>query len=435
MASPATDRRLADWLARQRWFASKAEGIERVEVDDVIALDGGALQITAVTLAGGRRDRYVVATDAGGVPTAGDLLDRPAFGRALFDLVVAPSARAGRRGRLVGWRTPACPARLPPALPVERLGGEQSNTSLRFGDAAILKVFRRLTAGLNPEAELTGFLTVEARFAHVPALWGVLDYVDAAGTATLAVLQALVPDATDGWQWMLERLRTDPGATRPALRRLGEVTAALHRALAGGRGPALEPEPVTDRDLSAWAAAVESLLDRARSAAGPAAAWPAVPDPRPALAGLRGCVKTRHHGDLHLGQTLRRGDGDWVLIDFEGEPLRPLEERRRKHTPLRDVAGLLRSLGYAAATGGAGPSWEAQAREAFVSGYRAGTAGTRLAPAAEADFRRAVAVFEVEKAAYEVLYEAGHRPEWLPIPLAGLVSAAARLRAGSAGAA
>jgi trehalose synthase-fused probable maltokinase len=159
-----------------------------------------------------------------------------------------------------------------------------------------------------------------------------------------------------------------------------------------------------------------------------------VPDVAPALAGLRGRVKTRHHGDFHLGQTLRRPDGDWVVIDFEGEPLRPLEERRRKHTPLRDVAGMLRSFGYAAATAPAAAGWEQQAREAFVTGYRARTAGAPFAPDREADFRQAVAAFEVEKAAYEVLYEASHRPQWLPIPLRGLASAAARLRAAPAGA-
>jgi maltokinase len=419
---------LGAWLAGQRWFAGKTGRIERIDVEDAVPVGGGALQIAAVTLEGGRRDRYVLAVDSA-VPGRPDALDDAAFARALLDLVARSAEVAGRRGRLLARRTPAFPGALPPALEVRRLSGEQSNTSLTFGDQAIMKVFRRLAPGLNPETELTDFLTTEARFAHTPALWGVLDYAGEAGAATLAVVQALIPGAADGWQWVLGEVRADPAATLPALGRLGEVTGALHVALAGGRGPSLAPEPITDADLAAWAAAVRAQLEQARRAAGAAASWPALPDLEPALAVLGGRVKTRHHGDFHLGQTLRRPDGDWVIIDFEGEPLRPIEERRRKHTPLRDVAGLLRSLDYAAATAGAPAGWQDQARERFVAGYLARAGGAPFLPAGEAALRRAVAVFEVEKAAYEILYEASHRPKWLPIPLRGLVSAVARLRA------
>ena len=425
---------LAAWLAGQRWFAGKTGRIQRVEVEDEIRLGAEALRITAVTFEDGRRDRYLVAGD---VPrdagAAGDALDEPGLALALLALVAEAAEVRGRRGRIVASRTAAFPAAPPPALVVRRIGGEQSNTSLAFGDRAIMKVLRRLAPGVNPEAELTGFLT-EAGFPHAPALWGALDYVDDAAPAALAVVQALVPAATDGWQWVLAQLRADPTATLPALRRLGEVTGALHATLAAGRGPWLVPEPITDADLAAWAAAVEAQVERARAVADDGG--PPAPDVRRALAGLAECVKIRHHGDFHLGQTLRRPDGDWVVIDFEGEPLRPLEERRRKHTPLRDVAGMLRSFGYAAATAPAPAAWEEQAREAFVAGYRARTAGAPFVPAGEAAFRRAVAAFETEKAAYEILYEASHRPDWLPIPRRGLLSAVARLRkAPAAGAA
>src|SRR5712692_10226054 len=164
-------------------------------------------------------------------------------------------------------------------------------------------------------------------------------------------------------------------------------------------------------------------------------------DLREALAGLRGRQKIRHHGDLHFGQTLRRADGEWVIIDFEGEPLRPLAERRLKHTPLRDVAGILRSLEYAAVSaqppgGETGvEAWQRAAAEAFLGGYRAVTAGAAFTPASDAAFRPALAVFEVEKAAYEIVYEANHRPDWIAIPRRGLVSAAARLGLRRSGAA
>src|SRR5205807_1006621 len=148
-------------------------------------------------------------------------------------------------------------------------------------------------------------------------------------------------------------------------------------------------------------------------------ALPDVPDVGgPAgLGSLVGRVKIRHHGDFHLGQTLAVGDGrDFAIIDFEGEPLRPLEERRRKHTPLRDVAGMLRSIGYAAATARLAAverrRWETDARAAYLSAYRAATAGARFVPESDDAFARVLAVLEVEKAAYEIVYEANNRPDW-----------------------
>jgi maltose alpha-D-glucosyltransferase/alpha-amylase len=146
-----------------------------------------------------------------------------------------------------------------------------------------------------------------------------------------------------------------------------------------------------------------------------------------------GAAKLRHHGDFHLGQTLAVGNGeDFAIIDFEGEPLRPLAERRCKHTPLRDVAGLLRSLGYAAASAAAPAGWEGAAREAFVSAYRETARSAPFLPATEAALTRALAVLEVEKAAYEIVYEANNRPDWLAIPVRGLVTAIAALRSGRA---
>jgi maltose alpha-D-glucosyltransferase/alpha-amylase len=146
-------------------------------------------------------------------------------------------------------------------------------------------------------------------------------------------------------------------------------------------------------------------------------------------------VKCRHHGDFHLGQTLyRESAGTWAVIDFEGEPLRPLAERRRKHAPLRDVAGMLRSIAYAAETvrtaaaSSWADAWEREARTAFLDGYLSTAARAPFLPEDGAAALRAVAAFEVEKAAYEVVYEANNRPDWIAIPLRGLVSAAAALR-------
>ncbi len=179
-----------------------------------------------------------------------------------------------------------------------------------------------------------------------------------------------------------------------------------------------------------------SLPTARGGARGSGPALPAtIPDVASALAGLVGVLKIRHHGDFHLGQTLyRTAEADFVIVDFEGEPLRPLAERRRKHAAMRDVAGLLRSISYAAAAEHDGrPArwreiWEVEGRRAFVDGYRSAVHGSRFVPATAAAFTRPWR-FELEKAAYEIVYEAGHRPAWVAIPLRGLVSAAAQVRA------
>jgi maltose alpha-D-glucosyltransferase/alpha-amylase len=296
---------------------------------------------------------------------------------------------------------------------------------------------------VNPDLEITRFLTESAAFPHTPALAGWLDYEASDGTATLAVAQSLVAGARDGWEWMLAAMQDEArrAHTRPSLRRLGEVTARLHLALAGAppSEPALAGEPITDADLTRWTAAVAAQLTAARAAAPAGAAGALAAQPLElvvdALGGLRGRLKCRHHGDFHLGQTLyREASAEWTLIDFEGEPLRPLAERRQKHSPLRDVAGMLRSLAYAAETtrtAGAATwvdAWERDARAAFLQGYLAAAGRAPFLPADEAAVRRAVAAFELEKAAYEVVYEANNRPDWIGIPLRGVVSAAAALR-------
>ncbi len=431
--TPPSDA-LAGWLAAQRWFATKTRRITGLVVVDRIPLGGGTLDVVAVTLDDGAVDRYVVARLPRG-PAIADAFDDAPFCRATLRLVADGAAVAGERSTLAGRPTRAFPAGLAADLAVRRLTGEQSNTSVVFGRALIGKYFRRLAEGVSPDAEITRFLTEHTTFRHTPRLAGVLDYrpVDGAET-TLAIVQEFVEDGRDGWQWLLARLAAGDAAL-PALRRLGERTAQLHQALATPTGdPAFAAEPISGSEIAEWARQVHAQLDAARAAA-PGRPLPDLPDVRPALAGLLSRAKLRHHGDFHLGQTLATGDGaDFMIIDFEGEPLRPLAERRRKHTPLRDVAGMLRSLGYAAATAGRGgdgramAEWEPAARTAFVEGYRAAAGDAQFLPRGAEAFAAAVAVFEVEKAAYEVVYEANNRPDWIDIPLGGLVRASASLR-------
>jgi predicted trehalose synthase len=450
---------LGTWLPRQRWFATKTRRIAGVQIEDAVDLGSGTLLVVLVTLDDGARDRYALPVRPEADPVA-DALDDPAYGRALLDLVARGAGVAGRRGEIRG--VPGASALLATAaqLPARCLGGEQSNTSVVFGDRLIMKHFRRLPDGPNPEEEMTRFLTERAHFPHTPRLAGHLEYRCSGAPATLAVVQELVTGARDGWQWMLEALgavfdearrearppeaawvRTLATSTLAALERLGTVTAALHQALAIDLDdPAFAAEPVTAADLAQWVGDVGAQLDAARRVLGPQQLARDL-DVRDGLEVLSGSHKIRHHGDLHLGQTLYRPDrGNFLIIDFEGEPLRPLAERRRKHSPLRDVAGVLRSLDYAAAAAaprdlpGWAAAWHEEAARAFVTAYRAATRGAPFVPEADTAFTRAVSVFELEKAAYEVVYEANHRPDWLAIPTGGLLRAAARLapRAGAA---
>lgn len=439
MASSPPPSELASWLAHQRWFASKTRRIEAVDVADRLPVEGGALVLADVTLEGGDRERYAVALLEG--PSIRDGLDDARFCRSLLALMADARRVDGQRGALIGSWTGA--VRPPgPEDPVTRLAGEQSNTSVAFGAAVIVKHFRRLTEGVNPELEITRFLTEHAHFPHTPPLAGALEYEGAGGGRTvIAVAQQMAEGARDGWQWMLERLAQGDRALVDALYRLGERTAALHLALATPTGdPAFAAEPIGRGDVIAWQDAIRRQVAAARAALAPRT----LPDAAHALDGLApliGRVKQRHHGDFHLGQTLRVAGDDFMLIDFEGEPLRPLEERRRKHTPLRDVAGMLRSLHYAVASAGI-PSpepanaWEADMRRAFLGGYRAAARGAPFLPSNDDDFSTAVGVFELEKAAYEIVYEANNRPQWVEIPVRGFVRAtsspAARRAAGAA---
>jgi maltose alpha-D-glucosyltransferase/alpha-amylase len=466
--TPPSDR-LAAWLRSQRWFAAKTRRIESLAAEDTIGLAGAGIVIARVRLEDGAEHRYAIPLNLERVGSITDATEDPSFCRGLFHLVGNGGATASERGgELRGYPTSVFPRPAPAQPTVRLLGGEQSNTSMVFEDRLILKFFRRLTEGVNPEQEITRFLTERTTFRNTPRLAGHLDYRAPAGeTSTLAVVQDFVKDARDGWAWTVEQIRAFYARAlasglppRPdviaaaaerslgALRHLGGVTAHLHRALASDpNDPAFAPEPITAPDVTTWAQAVRRQLEAACDILDDRTLSSSVGMPKLAesLADLVGRHKIRHHGDLHLGQTLyQEARADFTIIDFEGEPLRPLAERRQKHSALRDVAGVLRSIDYAATfapdtgvdTRPWAEAWTNAAAREFVAGYRAGARGAGFVPDSAQAFARVVAVFELEKAAYEVVYEANHRPQWVEIPRRGLVRAASRLTpSASAGAA
>lgn len=336
-----------------------------------------------------------------------------------------------------------------PRLPERALGADQSNTSVVVDERVLLKAYRRLETGLNPELELVAFLTEVARFPAVPQLAGYAEVVSAtAGAATVAIAEAFVAAGVDAFETIAEQLAgwlTAPGAVTvefatEVAAELGSLTASMHAALGDPRGvPEFEPRLATRDELRDWARTAQRQLIRAvevtsgeagqvlRVLAADIAAeltvFEALPTP-PLL--------TRVHGDYHLGQVLVADDG-YRVVDFEGEPQRPLEERRAHGSPLRDAASMLRSLdhvgrsarrraisrnaGALASPGLDLDAWLSRAHERFVDAYRAGlrAAGSRIV--VDPALLRA---FEIEKETYEFIYASTYLPSWLYAPTEGM---------------
>lgn len=298
------------------------------------------------------------------------------------------------------------------------LRGEQTNTSIVVGMAdgseLVVKLFRTVQHGENPDVELQRVLSATGadfvpRFAgSLEAAWTGPDGTH--GRGHLAVAQEFVRGATDGWVLATRAAVADEDFTDPA-RALGALTAHVHEVLAA-RLPTVSAAPAA---VEAQAALWRTRFDQAAGAVPAlAAARPAIETVYAAAARMPWPPLQRIHGDLHLGQLLHR-DGRWVVLDFEGEPLRSLAERVAPEPALRDVAGMLRSFDYAsAADGGHAAAWGAAAREAYLAGYAEAAGAAALEPA---ELLRA---FELDKAVYEALYEARHRPDWIGIPTAAI---------------
>ncbi len=330
------------------------------------------------------------------------------------------------------------------------LGADQSNTSVVLAERLILKVYRRLQAGLNPDLEMTAFLTEEARFPAVPRLAGFAEIVSARdGTSTVAMAQEYVQDGADAFEWLADTLTgwlVAPGevsveyATEIAAD-LGTLTAGLHAALSDGRGlPDMAPRQATRDEIRSWASDARTHLETALDITTDGDARTTLRDLAPriaeALTVLDALPTTpeviRAHGDYHLGQLLLAPDG-FRVIDFEGEPLSPPETRRAHRSPLRDVASMLRSLDHVARsarrraeTARGGPlehagldldGWIRRARERFLEAYQAGLREQRVWIAMDPALLRA---FEIDKELYEFAYATTYLPEWLYAPTGGM---------------
>jgi maltokinase len=436
--TPVDLTKLPDYLKQQRWFSGKAWPIKSVSVVDHTTLDLGtcsfSLAVVEVLYELGHPERYLLPVKPApdGIH---DALEDVECLRGLFQLIREQRGVSSSSGRVQGeWlATQEGHLSLPEPVPVRRLMVEQSNTSVVIGEKVILKIIRRLEAGVNPEHEMGRFLATRTPFRATPTLLGALSLEGPSG-ATLALVHRFVPNAVDGWKYTLDRFRK-PGVMDAAfleeMRELGRRLGELHHALASDtQDPSFAPEPVHQEDLQRWSASILGEMGVTLAEAGKH--HPDLEKQRERLMEHAKRLahvapsgqKIRIHGDLHLGQVLH-SEGKWLIFDFEGEPARTFNQRREKYSPLRDVAGMIRSFDYAEATvllegSSPGPRM-VPSRDAFLEGYREVTRGAAFLPADEAAFWGMLRAFELEKLLYEVRYEMQNRPDWVRIPIQALL--------------
>jgi maltose alpha-D-glucosyltransferase/alpha-amylase len=515
------ERILPAFLSSQRWFGGKGRKIESVRVHDWAELPGcysrAAIVLVRVRYSDRAAETYCVPllVDFGeegeavlktmpervlcriegndGIGVLYDAVGNDDVCHALLSTVESAKEFSARRGTVRPWPTKVFRELLEHQngpLKISRGSAEQSNTSIFFGQTFMLKLYRKLGSGVNPDLEIGRYLTEEVGFGRIPLLAGAIEYASRIdGPRTLAILQSAVDNQGDGWTWSLQELsryyefcatladshrastsltseESIPEAPHEAIglsletaSTLGRRTAELHGALGTPtEEPAFSPEPLTRGDVQVLLeglrrGADEGLRLLRENLPGPA---PEVVDAAEMLltraerlmtmldrfatldpAGM----KIRVHGDYHLGQVLRVKN-DYVIIDFEGEPARPLAERRAKYSPLKDVAGMLRSFSYAAYVGlfnytnrrpdelrrlwGFARSWEHQSSAAFLKAYVETAADASFLPPDPENLQKLLDMFLLDKAFYELQYELNNRPAWIRIPIQGLLDIAER---------
>jgi trehalose synthase-fused probable maltokinase len=417
---------LVDYVHEQRWFGGKSLDVTGAEIVDQGVLRAEprlADALVELRYGDGNHHLYQLLHSEDEY----DVIADPSTGAELVALLRRGATVPTTDGQIVFEPFAELPVTAGESSRV--LGIEQSNSALVVDDTLFIKLYRRLEAGENPDLELSRFL-VSHGYEHVPRLYGWWSYAGPLLGATLGMVQEYVPGSIDGWSLALEELVGRPDDFVARTHRLGQVIGELHATLASDADdPAFSPEEPSPESVALLTATVDEDIEQVflhlpsddDSVAPIAGRGDAVRDLLRGLASV-GSVgrRIRHHGDLHLGQVLW-GDGDWLVIDFEGEPARTLPERRAKRSPLRDVAGMLRSFTYAASVAGVPHTdVEERSRAEFLEGYIEKVQGSGLLPPREAT-DRLLRIFELEKAVYELRYELSHRPDWVPVPVAGIM--------------
>jgi maltose alpha-D-glucosyltransferase/alpha-amylase len=474
-----------DFLSQQRWFAGKSRAIERLKPHavapielassravvvllEVVYADGGTelyfvpLVVTsgavADELASSSPDLVLARLQSHiGTTVLHDGLMADAFCRKLLSAIEQQTEITVSDGVLRGTRTTLFNTQHS-IEPIQTAGHDQSNSAVVFGNQWFLKIFRKVEPGINPDYEIARYLTEQTSFSRLPRVAGAIEFQPRTNgpALTLATLLELVPNEGNAWQAMLSAAKmaldqpTPQAASGAEL--LGRRTAEMHLALAQPTSDlAFSPEPISPADgqalvkrLRDGAVKVFEAFKKSSQASGSSVrrlltVGPQMVDRFAALLNTDlHALKTRIHGDYHLGQVLCQGS-DFVILDFEGEPARSLAERRAKDSPLRDVAGMLRSFDYAAhaalfersasdqANGDyrqRARAWQQATSAAYLRGYFGVAEGASFLPPDDVARRALLDFFVAEKGLYEVMYELNNRPTWLPIPLAGVLAIA-----------
>jgi maltose alpha-D-glucosyltransferase/alpha-amylase len=490
-----------EYLRRQRWFGSKSKPITHLRLKDYALLQTDlplfilalieveyssfdpelySIPLMVTDRALPHQDVMLQLKTPAGVGFVYEALTDDEFCRLLLRRIADKGTVAAIRGKFVFDKTEAYLE--PETLTVKRSRAEQSNTSIIIGETLMLKNFRKVEPGINPDVEISRFLTTKTSFTHIPLLAGTVEYCSAGFSTAIALLQRYVPNEGNAWDYTLRHLEefytlassnpdppggpesSDHPATRTMHRyatdaaRLGRITGQLHMALASDpNDPGFAPELIVEQDIER-----SSIVIKRHIESGIQALERNVPSLNPELQNaaralirnqsdylgrvdeLRGLAgqacKIRCHGDYHLGQVLKTHD-DFYILDFEGEPLRSLAERREKTCAVKDVAGMLRSFHYAAYAGlfafsehheqernglhSWAQAWQRTVSQSFLSTYieEAHRASAQLVPSSMALLRRVLSVFLLDKAIYELNYELNNRPSWLKIPLQGIQAA------------
>jgi maltose alpha-D-glucosyltransferase/alpha-amylase len=486
---------LPAFLASRRWFPAKGSASVTAKLAATIPLGAGELGLALALIETksrretaqylmplainwtrfdrARNDPNALAAVRRG-PREGTLLDATAD--AAFISALLAKVRAGSTVETEGWRLEFSPvgkfaeSNPPPIEDVRAVNTEQSNTTVLVGQDYVVKLFRRVEPGINPEIEVGRFLTEMAGFANMPPLLGTVEMVAGESRSALAVIHRFIENQGDVWsvtnayldRYVEEqRLLTGEAATESdeqaaylvRMRQVGRRVAEMQLALASRDDiPDFTPVPINRRDVARWTkdvlrhaqrafaklarhrvpkqSADRALIDDILSHQSSLPSWL-----RGLLPETRDVMKIRHHGDFHLGQMLIVRD-DVVILDFEGEPRRSLAERRRKVPAARDIAGLIRSIDYSATAAferalksapdeqgkiaRALDDWRERSTAAVLAAYREFMVSPRLWPAEAGDAERLLDFFLLEKACYEIEYELAHRPDWLRVPLAGM---------------
>jgi trehalose synthase-fused probable maltokinase len=458
---------IVEQLPSQRWFGDKTREIAGASVVDHAEVSEGLIfAIATIRFTDGSEALYSLPLVIGEDGSVRGAADEPGRLLELGRLMASGASVAGEHGTFHFSGAGLDPL-APPGNDVRVMDAEQSNTSIVIDERVILKLLRRVDWGPNPDLELSRILTSEG-FDFIPPQVGEISYEqNVEGTSRevdLGIAQQFLTDGREGWDATLTHLRRVLDEIHPsdvsedmrvliderssellrAIEDLGDVTGSLHVLLAREEfDPDLRAEPIEPMDLKEWTERTRSLLNDL---------LPQIPEldrlQEPIETRLNALtdlaepgLKARVHGDYHLGQVLHTSRG-WMILDFEGEPARPLEERRAKQSPLKDVAGMLRSFSYASfavlferSEPGSeewqrlrpwARCWEQLARERFLSGYLTRSHEGIFLPADVGDIALMLDFFEIDKALYELGYELGHRPEWMRIPLEGLTQAIER---------